>query len=113
MCFGGYNPFMSVVGSLKPGDEVIVCGLDHEGIEHHDEKVVVYQVHGYSFLTTSGYGFGAGVIWSLELTGAHFDNPVPSQKALAVLAEVESRRLAEEQGYEPTGDLQNFDPEPE
>lgn len=113
MCFGGYNPFMAIVASLKPGDEVLVCGHDHEGNEHHNEKLVVYQVSGYSFLSTTGYGFGAGVIWSLDVTGEHFDNPVPSDKALRVLAEIESRRLAEEQGLVETGELENFDSEPE
>ena len=113
MCFGGYNPFMGVVSSLRPGDEVIVSGLDHEGNEHHDEKLVIYQISGFSFLSTTGYGFGAGTIWSLDVTGKHFDNPTPSEKALRVLAEIESRRLAEERGLIETGELQNFDSEPE
>lgn len=115
MCCGNmfYNPFTFIIMSLNVGDEVIVSGLDHEGNQHTDETVVIYQISGFSFLTTSGFGFGAGFMKDLKITGKKNVNPKPSDRALRVLAEIESRKLAEEAGFEPTGDFQNFPSEPE
>lgn len=115
MLCGGmfYNPFQSIIMSLEPGDEVIVSGIDHEGNYHETEKVIVYEKSGYSFLSTSGFGFGAGAISDLEVTGGKVENLVPSEKALRVLAAIESRKLAEESGHVDTGELENFEVTPE
>jgi hypothetical protein len=115
MCCGDmfFNPFQAIIMSLEPGDEVIVTGIDHEGNKHVDEKVIVYELSHYSFLSTSGFGFGAGVITDLVITGKKVEKPIASEKALRVLAAIESKKLAKASGFVGTGELENFDVTPE
>ncbi len=86
---------------LLPYDIIVVSGSDQDDVMHVDEDVVVYTIfNDGTFLTTSGYIFSEVTVTRLAIV---------TQGPRVELTSKAEKELAKRE----TGELQNFEPEPE
>lgn len=106
MCGGigmGFYPDETglVISELEPGDEVLINYTD-DNSQTRQKVAIIWQVEGFSALTTNGETLSCGQGIAVIPTGNNYKKYTVARDAREKLREVEERHKYE-----------NFDPEPE